>query len=46
MQEYPKCLYKDGELGKETAIATDAAHEAALNKEGFFAVGAKDKKTK
>lgn len=45
MQEYPKCLYKNGEQEAETASAVDADAEKELAKAGFYPLGTK-KRTK
>lgn len=34
-QEFPKCLYADGSVDGVTKVASDAAEEKALGKEGF-----------
>lgn len=34
-QEFPKCLYEDGDGEGKTKVAFDADEEKALGKEGF-----------
>lgn len=45
-QEFPKCLYRAGDVEAETRIVLDKAGEAEARKDGFSSPGESQEKVK